>query len=80
MRRKLIALFLLIGIFMGINTSVTAMPDEQANAIQSFIDETQLISRTPGISVAVLFGGESHFFSVGVASRETGTLADEDTL
>ena len=80
MRKKLIILFLLIGLFIGTNTSATAMVDEQANAIQSFIDEARRISRAPGISVAIQVDGESHFFSSGLANREMGMSATEETL
>jgi len=60
--------------------AMSAMSDEQSTAIQAFIEDARRVSRTPGISVAVVVGDETHFFSAGVANRETDILANEDTL
>jgi len=60
--------------------NIPTMSDEQSTAIQAFIEDARRVSRTPGIAVAVVIGGETHFFSDGVANRETETLANADTL
>jgi len=80
MRKKVTVILLVLLLVLGVSLSVYAMSDEQHIAIQSFIEEARRVSRTPGYSVAVVMGEETHFFSTGVANRETGTPADEDTL
>jgi len=77
---KAIALLIAFIQLIGFSTSVYAMTDEQSNAIQSFLDDAQRISRAPGIAVAVFVDGETHFFSAGVANRNTGASVDEETL
>ena len=77
---KAMAVMVLMMCLLVPSFAVYAMTGEQASAIQSFIEEAGRISRTPGISVAVVAGDETTFFSTGVANRETGTLADENTL
>ena len=71
-------LILLIGI--GFNIQCYAMSDEQSTAIQSFLDEACRKSGTPGVSVSILYEGETFFFSSGYANREEKLPADENTL
>jgi CubicO group peptidase (beta-lactamase class C family) len=80
MKKKVVATLLTLLLILGGNLPTYAMTGGQASAIQSFIEEARRISRTPGISVAVVVGDETTFFSTGVANRETGKLADENTL
>jgi len=82
MIKRIISSLLVILLVVGVSlpTYATLVSNEQHLAIQSFIEEARRISRTPGISVAVVVGDETYFFSTGVANRETGTLADENTL
>jgi len=80
MRKRIVATFLVLLLILGISLPIYAMSNEQSSAIQSFIEEARRISRTPGMSVAVFIGDETHFFSTGVSNRETGILANEDTL
>ena len=80
MKRKFAAILLALTLLQGFSAPTYAMTDEQSTAIQSFLEETQRISKAPGISVAVLVDGETHFFFTGVANRKTGAPADENTL
>ena len=89
MKRKLTALLtalILLTIFTTPahaampSEQATAIPTEQSTAIQSFLEEAQRVSGAPGISVAVLIDGETHFFSTGVANRNTSALANEHTI
>jgi len=80
MIKKITTLALAITLLIGNFVPVFALEEEQEQAIQHFIDEARRISRAPGISVAVVAGGETHFFSSGLANRETETAANEDTL
>jgi len=63
----------------SVNTE-QALSEEQKYAIQTLISDAQRISRVPGISVSVVQGDETHFFSTGLANREVETSADEETL
>lgn len=78
--KKLIALLLIITLFLGLQMPVFATADEPSVAIQSLVDEAQRISRVPGISVSVVVGDDTYFFSSGLANRETETPANEETL
>ena len=82
MKNKIITvitvLILLIGI--GFNIQCYAISNEQSTAIQSFLDEACRKSGTPGISVSILYEGETFFFSSGYANREEKLPANENTL
>ena len=82
MKNKIITvitvLILLIGI--GFNIQCYAISDEQSAAIQSFLDEACRKSGTPGISVSILYEGETFFFSSGYANHEEKLSANENTL
>lgn len=80
MSKKLIALLLIFVLLFGLGISVFALPNEPVDVIQLFVENAQRISRAPGISVAVVAGDEAYFFSSGLASRETGMLANAETL
>jgi len=80
MRKKYTILFLLLSLFLGANTLIFALPQEQEHAIQSFIDEARRISRATGISVAVVIEDEVYFFSSGLAHRIDEIFASEETL
>ena len=82
--KKLLTILLLFTILLTSALPAFAVgdmvTDEQATAIQNLLDNAQRTSRAPGISVAILIEGETHFFSSGVANLETEILADEETL
>ena len=80
MRKKGIATLLVILFVLGANFPASAMTSEQSNAIQAFLDDVLRISRTPGISAAVVAGDDTHFFSSGVAHRRDNIPANEETL
>ena len=82
MRAKIISAFLTLLVFSAAVFPIYATPmsDEQSTAIQSFVEEARRISRAPGVSVAVVTGGETHFFYTGVANRETASTVNADTL
>jgi len=78
--QRLLAFLLILILSFGLKTPILALADNQTTTIQSLVDEAQRISRAPGISVSVVIGDETHFFSSGVSNRETETPADEETL
>ena len=78
--KKVVSALLVLLLIVAVSLPIHAMSNEQSSAIQSFIEDARRISRTPGMSVAVVVGDETHFFSTGVSNRETQTLANEDTL
>ena len=80
MIKKLTTLALAVTLLIGNFIPVFALEEEQEDAIQSFVDEARRISRAPGISVAVVVEGETHFFSSGVVAYRGEVLATEDTL
>lgn len=57
-----------------------ALSDTQSNAIQSLLDDACRISGVPGMSISILNGGETYYFSSGFANLEKDMLASEDTL
>ena len=80
MERRLITLITAFIILLGLGAPVYAITDQQSIAIQSLLDEAQRRSRAPGMAMAVLVDGETHFFFSGLANRAHEVPADEDTL
>jgi CubicO group peptidase (beta-lactamase class C family) len=62
---------------------IYALPVAQADAIQRLLDDAVRISGTPGISAAVIYNGQTHYFNAGHTSRNNrshATLVNEHTL
>ncbi|MCL2353054.1 MAG: beta-lactamase family protein [Defluviitaleaceae bacterium] len=80
MLKKISTLAFVLILLLAFAMPIYAMPNDQRDAIQQFVNDAQRLSRSPGMSVAVVVDGEVHFFSSGIASRETGIEAGENTL
>lgn len=72
-----IALFMLLTSF---TTPVYSLTDEQSIAIQKLLDDACRISGVPGMSISIIQGDETFYFSSGYANREKKLLASEITL
>ena len=74
MIKKITALALVAILFFSFWAKpVSALPNEQAEAIQDFLDEARRTSRASSISVSIVVEDETHFFS-------SGSTNDEHTL
>jgi beta-lactamase class C len=64
--------------------TLAALPARSADTVRSTVDAVvkPLMAGhgLPGVSVAILHGGERHVFHYGVASRKTGAPVDDETL
>ena len=61
--------------------SLPSLADETVRAtVDAVVEPLMAEHDIPGMSVAVLHGGERHVFHYGVSSRETGTPVDNATL
>lgn len=65
---------------VGLATRGYALPSAQSEAIQTLLDDARLTSGVPGISVSIIDGDETFYFSSGFADREKGLPASENTL
>src|SRR5690554_1588970 len=80
MKKVIVAIltpFILVTIFL---TPVHALSDERSISIQELLDDASRRSGVPGMSVSIISGEESFFFSSGYADREKGLPASENTL
>jgi CubicO group peptidase (beta-lactamase class C family) len=67
-------------LFAGFATPVYALSDAQSMAIQTLLDDACRISGVPGMSISIIDGDETFYFSSGFADREKGLPASENTL
>ena len=67
-------------LFTGFATSVYSISDAESMAIQKLLDDACRISGVPGMSVSIISGDETFYFSSGYADREKGLPASENTL
>ena len=67
-------------LFAGFATPVYALSNAQSMAIQTLLNDACRISGVPGMSVSVIAGEETLYFSSGFADREKGLPASENTL
>ncbi len=65
---------------LGFSASVYALPIEQSAAIQALLDDACRVSGVPGISISIIYKGETYYFSSGYAGRENDLAASESTL
>ncbi len=79
--RKYCSIFMLmLTLFAGAALSCHALSIPQQTAIQALLDDASRISGVPGMSVAIVRGGKTHYISAGYADREGEIRADEATL
>lgn len=67
-------------LFIGFATPVYALSDAQSVAIQKLLDDACRISGVPGMSISIISGDKTLYFSSGYADREKGLPANENTL
>ncbi|WP_059049920.1 serine hydrolase domain-containing protein [Paenibacillus senegalimassiliensis] len=65
---------------VGLATRGYALPAAQSEAIQTLLDDARRVSGVPGISVSIIDGDETFYFSSGFADRENGLPASENTI
>ena len=73
----LIAIFLLSTVF---TIPTYTIWEEQSAAIQKLLDDACRISGVPGMSISIISGDETLYFSSGYADRERRLPATENTL
>lgn len=78
MKKNIVIIIALL--FTGFTTPSYALPDAQSIAIQTLLDDACRISGVPGMSISILTGSETFYFSSGYADRERGLPASENTL
>lgn len=67
-------------LFFYFSVPVYAISDDQSAAIQSFLDEVCQKSGVPGMSVSVLYKGDTFFISSGYANKEEKIPVNENTI
>jgi beta-lactamase class C len=76
--------FLTLGALCACSVPDSSANQEDPEAVRAAVDAAILpvleAYDIPGMAVAVAVDGQSHFFSYGVASRETGTPVTEQTI
>lgn len=80
MKKFIITAFLSFILFAGFTIPTYALSDTQSMAIQTLLDRACHISGVPGMSVSIIEGEETFYFSSGFADREKGLPASENTL
>ena len=80
MKRIIITIVILFILFTGFVSPVHALSEEQSVAIQKLLDDACRISGVPGMSISIISGNETFYFSSGYADCEKGLLASENTL
>lgn len=80
MKKIIITVMISLILFAGFATPVYALSDAQGMAIQTLLDDACRISGVPGMSISIIKGDETYYFSSGFADREKGLPASENTL
>ena len=80
MKKIIVTIVTLLILFTGFVTPVHALSDAQSVAIQKLLDDACRISGVPGMSISIISGDETFYFSSGYADREKGLPAGENTL
>lgn len=80
MKKVFISILAIFLYFAAFTQSSAAISPEKSHQIQSFLDEAAAVSGVPGLSVAIVNGDETFYFSSGYANREQEVPATENTL
>ncbi len=80
MKKIIVFVFTLFILLSGFPTPSYALSDSKSAAIQALLDDARHISGVPGMSISILADDEVHYFSSGLADRENGLPASENTL
>lgn len=80
MKKIIVFVFTLFILLSGFPTPSYALSDSKSAAIQALLNDARHISGVPGMSISILADDEVHYFSSGLADRENGLPASENTL
>ncbi len=80
MKKIIVFVFTLFILLSGFPTPSYSLSDSKSAAIQALLDDARHISGVPGMSISILADDEVHYFSSGLADRENGLPASENTL
>lgn len=80
MKKIIIFVLTLFILLSGFPTPSYALSDSKSAAIQALLDDARHISGVPGMSISLLADDEVLYFSSGLADREKGLPASENTL
>lgn len=80
MRKYCVVVVLILVLSAGAALPCNALVISKRAAIQTLLEDACRISGVPGMSVAIVRGGKTHYVSVGYADREGEIRADEATL
>lgn len=80
MKKIISTAMVLLILFVGFAAPVHAVSATQSKAIQKLLDDACRISGVPGMSISIISGEETSYFSSGFANREKGLPAGKDTL
>lgn len=80
MKKIIVTIVASLILFTEFATPVYALSDAQSVVIQKLLDDACRISGVPGMSISIISGDETFYFSSGYADREKGLPASENTL
>lgn len=80
MKKIIVTMIASLILFTGFATPVYALSGAQSVAIQTLLDDACRISGVPGMSISVIAGDDTFYFSSGYADREKRLPASENTL
>ena len=79
--KKLFVSLIAILLFFTVSTKqIYALSEDQSEEIQLLLDDASHISGVPGLSLSIVDGDETIYFSSGYANREQKVPATNDTL
>lgn len=80
MKKFIVIMITSLILFNGFATPVYALSDAQSIAIQALLYDACRISGVPGMSISIIAGDETFYFSSGYADRERRLPANENSL
>jgi len=80
MKKIIVTIIVSLILLSSFNVPVYALSDAQSSAIQTLLDDACRISGVPGMSISIIFGDETFYFSSGYANREKNLPASENAL
>lgn len=80
MKRFIVTTIVSLILLTSFTAPVYALSDAQSAAIQKLLDDACRISGVPGMSISIISGDETFYFSSGYANREKKLPVSENTL
>lgn len=80
MKKFIVTIIVSLILLTNFTVPAYALSDAQSTAIQRLLDDACRISGVPGMSVSIISGDETFYFSSGYANREKRLPANENTL